>query len=82
MVLFFGRVLVWVKLLFAVGTGSDPAAAGIGQTVWRARLLDVLSSTADINGFIQNAGTHLQGLSVSCYFMTLLLANPIGIDRH
>jgi hypothetical protein len=37
-----GRVLAWVTLLFAVGTGYSPVAAGIGQTVWRAKLLDVL----------------------------------------
>jgi len=37
-----GRVLAWVTLLFAVGAGYWPAAAGIGRTVWRAKLLDVL----------------------------------------
>ena len=34
-----GRVLAWVTLLFAVGIGHRPAAAGIGRTVWRAKAL-------------------------------------------
>jgi len=34
-----------------------PAAAGIGQTVWRAMLLVVLYCTADIFGFIQTTST-------------------------
>ena len=33
------------------------AAAGIGQTVWRAMLLDVLFSTAERYGFIQTTST-------------------------
>jgi len=52
-----GRVLAWVTLLFAVDTGHYPVAAGIGRTVWRAKLLGVLYSTADIFGFIQTTST-------------------------